>query len=152
MQPLISWEAPDHLYTDKSNDWYWSVGIITITAAALAFIFNNIIFGIFIVVAAFALIVHASKKPKIVRCEINDRGIVLDNILYPFLSLESFWIDAHDEPPRILVRSHKTFMPFITIYIEEVDPEKVREILLNYIAETEHHEPLAQKLLEKFGF
>ena len=43
-------------------------------------------------------------------------------------------------------------MPFISIFIEDVDPEKVRDILLNYIAETEHNEPLSQKLLERLGF
>ena len=152
MQPLISWDAPEHLHIEKTNDWYWSVGIITITAAALAIIFNNFVFGILILVAAFALVVHAAKKPKMVHCEIDDRGIVLDEILYPFLTLESFWIDAHEQPSKILVKSHKTFMPFIVIYIEEVDPEQVREILLNYIAETEHREPFSLKLLEKFGF
>lgn len=152
MQPLIAWDAPEHIHTEKNNDWYWAVGIITITAAILAFIFGNIIFGIFIIVGAFALVVHASKPPKIVHYEINDRGVVADNTLYPFLTLESFWIDAHEQPAKILIKSHKTFMPFITIQIEDVDPEKVRDILLNYIAETEHHEPLTQKIMERFGF
>ena len=152
MQPLISWDAPEHIHTEKNNDWYWSVGIITITAAALAFIFGNVIFGIFILVAAFALIVHASKKPKIIHYEINDRGLVIDSTLYPFLTLESFWINANEDPSKLLVKSHKTFMPYIAIYIEEVDPEQVRDILLNYIAETEHQEPISQKILERFGF
>ena len=152
MQPLISWDAPEHIHTEKNNDWYWAVGIITITAAALAFIFNNIIFGIFIIVGAFALVVHASKKPRIIHVEINDRGVVIDSVLYPFLSLESFWIDAHERPAKVLIKSHKTFMPYITIHIEDVDPEQVRDVLLNYIAETEHHEPLSQKILERFGF
>lgn len=152
MEPLISWDAPEHLHTEKNNDWYWAVGIITITAAALAFIFNDIMFAILIIVGAFALVVHASKKPRIFHYEINDRGVVIDNILYPFLTLESFWIDAHERPAKILIKSHKIFMPFITIHIEEVDPERVRDILLDYIAETEHHEPLSQKLLERFGF
>lgn len=152
MQPLISWNAPEHIHTEKNNDWYWAVGIITITAVALAFIFKDIIFGIFIIVAAFALVVHASKKPKIIHCEINDRGIVIDNILYPFLSLESFWIDAHEKPTKVLIKSYKTFMPYITVHIDEVDPEKIRDILLDYIAETEHIEPLSQKIFERFGF
>jgi flagellar motor component MotA len=152
MEPLISWDAPEHIHTEKNNDWYWAVGIITITATVLAFIFENIIFGIFIIVASFALVTHAAKKPRTIHYEINDRGIVVDNILFPFLSLDSFWIDAHEEPPKILIKSHKTFMPYIAIYIEGVDREKVRDTLLNYIAETEHREPLTQKLLEKFGF
>ena len=152
MKPIISWHAPEHNHVEKNKDWYWAVSIITITASALAFIFNNFIFGIFIIVGSFALIVHASKKPRVVRCEINDRGIVIDSILYPFLTLESFWIDAHIRPTKVIVKSHKTFMPYITMQIEEVDPEDVRDILLNYIAETEHIEPISQKLLERFGF
>src|SRR6185369_6904786 len=146
MQPLISWDAPEHLYVEKNNDWYWAVGIITITAATLAIIFNNIVFGILILVMAFALVVHAAKKPKIIHIEINDRGIVIDNTLYPFLTIESFWIDAHEFPPKILLKSHKTFMTLVTIYIEEVDPEKVREIRLKYIVETEMIEPIFHKL------
>jgi hypothetical protein len=43
-------------------------------------------------------------------------------------------------------------MTFISIPIEEVDPEEVRTILLRYIAETEHIEPLTKKLLEVLGF
>lgn len=152
MKPLIAWDALEHIHVEKNNDWYWAVGIIAITAAALAFIFNNFIFGIFIIVGTFSLLLHSSQKPRIIHCEINDRGIVINNILYPFLSLESFWIDAHLRPAKIIIKSHKTFMPFITVYIDEVDPEKVRDILLNYIAETEHQEPLSQKILESLGF
>ncbi len=152
MQPLIAWDAPEHIHIEKNNDWYWAVGIIALTAAALAFIFSNIIFGIFIVVGAFALVVHASQKPKIAHYEINDRSVVVNDILYPFLTLESFWIDAHERPSKVLIKSHKTFMPYINIQIEEVDPEQVRDILLNYISETEHSEPLSQKILERFGF
>ncbi len=152
MQPLISWDAPDHIHTPKDNDWYWAVGIITFTAAILAFIFGNVIFGILIIVGVFALLVHASRKAHILHIEINDRGIVIDDTLYPFLTIESFWIDAHVLPSKILLKSTKTFMPYIHVYIEDVDPERVRDILLTYIAETEHHEPLSQKILERFGF
>lgn len=152
MKPLIEWNAEEHIHIEKNNDWYWAVGIITITAAALAFIFNNVIFGILIIVGSFALVVHSSKRPRTIHCEINDRGVVVDNILYPFLTLESFWINAHSRPAKVIIKSHKTFMPFISIYIDEVDPEEVRDILLNYIAETEHREPLSQKILENLGF
>jgi hypothetical protein len=152
MKPLIAWDTPEHFKSEKNNDWYWAVGIITLTAAALCFIFGNIIFGILIVVGVFALVVHAVRAPQMVHVEINDRGIIIDNVLYPFLSLESFWIDAHEQPPKILIKSTKTFMPYISVHIEGVDREEVRDILLNYIAETEHHEPFTKKILERLGF
>ncbi|MEN9524349.1 MAG: hypothetical protein RL536_418 [Candidatus Parcubacteria bacterium] len=150
--PLISWSAPEHLYVEKKPDWYWAVGIITLALAAVAFIFGNIISGIFVLVAAVALVLHASHPPRIISYEINDRGIMANEVLYPFLSLDSFWVPHDEMPPKILIKSRKLFMPLIVIYIDEVDPEKVREIMLTYIAETEHREPLLKHILERLGF
>lgn len=151
-EALISWNAPAHFYVEKRPDWYWAVGIITLAIAAVCFIFAQIITGIFVVVAAVALVLHASKPPRRIYCEINDRGIMVDNVLYPFLSLESFWIPHDEVPPKLILKSHKTFMPFLVIFIDEVDPESVRKVMLKYIAETEHREPFLKHLLEGFGF
>lgn len=150
--PIIEWNAPEHHHVEKTSDWYWAVGIVAVTAALVAFIFGNIIFGILIVVGTCALMLHASKYPATVHCEINDRGIAVDETLYPFLSLDSFWINLDEPQPKITLKSRKSFMPYITIHIDEVNPEDIREILLDYIAETEHHESFAQKLLERLGF
>jgi hypothetical protein len=151
--PILAWQAPEHSHTDKTNDWYWSVGIIAVTASAIAFIFSSTVFGIFILVAAFALMIKVGNPPENMNYEINDRGIVVGNILYPFLTLESFWIDHEEVEPRILIKSRKMLMPYISIPIAKgVDPENVRTVLLEYIAETEHREPLTQKILERLGF
>jgi len=152
IEALISWNAPAHLYTEKRPDWYWIVGIITVALAATAFIFGEVITGIFVIVAAATLVIHASKPAPIVTCEVNDRGVRFGDTLYPFLSLDSFCI-PHDEPvAKILLKSRKLLSPFIVIYIDEVDPEDVRAVLLKYIAETEHHEPFLKHILEWLGF
>lgn len=151
IEPLISWHAPEHSSIQKSGDWYWGIGIITLTLAAVSFIFGDIITGIFVILAAIALVIHASKPARDVYVEINDRGIVFDGIFYPFLRLESFWISHDGEPPKILLKSLRSFMPYTSIIIDEVDPEHVRAVLLRYIAETEHHESLLKLFLEKYG-
>ncbi|MBU6426621.1 hypothetical protein KGQ27_00015 [Patescibacteria group bacterium] len=151
-ESLISWNAPEHLHTEKGQDWYWAVGIITLALAAVAIIFGNIITAIFIIVAASALVIHAARPARTVYHEVNDRGIMVDKVLFPFLSLESFFIPHDEFPPKILIKSRKIFMPYIVIYIDDVDPESVREVLLRYIAETEHHESLLKHLLERLGF
>jgi flagellar motor component MotA len=53
---------------------------------------------------------------------------------------------------KIILKSRKLMMPYIIIFIEEVDPEEIREIMLKYIAETEHNEHFIHKLLERLGF
>jgi hypothetical protein len=152
MEPLIAWQAPEHYHTEKTSDWYWSVGIVTLALAAVAFIFGNVITGIFVLVAVGALVIHVSHPVRIYDIEINDRGVVIDDRLYPFLTLESFWIPHDQVPAKLILKSHKLFMPLIVIHVEDVDPEHVREILLKYIAEVEHHEPFLKHLLERFGF
>jgi hypothetical protein len=151
-ESLISWNAPEHEHVERNSDWYWAVGVITLALAGVCFIFGLIITGIFVIIAAVALVIHAGGTPRTLYYEINDRGIVVDDTLYPFLSLDSFWI-AHDAfPPRILLKSRKTFMPLIIIPIDEVDPEQVRAVLQRFIAETEHHEPILTHLLDRLGF
>lgn len=151
-EPIISWNAPEHYHVEKQSDWYWAVGIITLAIAAVAIIFGNVIPGIFVIVAAVALVLHAARTPRMIRYEVNDRGIAMNDVLYPFLSLESFWIPHDQSPTKIILKSRKMFMPLIIVHIDEVDPEDVREVMLTYIAETEHHEPILKHILEKIGF
>jgi hypothetical protein len=153
IESLISWHAPAHFHVEKRQDWYWVVGIITLALSAICIIFGQVLTGIFVVVASVALVVHASHPPRHIEISINDRGILIDKTLYPFLSLDSFWI-PHDEEfaPKLLLKSRKLLMPLIVVYVEEVDPEDIRTILLRYIAETEHHEPFLKHILEAFGF
>jgi len=151
-EPLITWQAPTHIHKEKKSDWYWVIGIITFALAAVSFMFSEFITGISIIIASTALVLHASHPAHLVSYEINDRGLRADDTLYPFLTLESFCIPHDHIPPRLLIKSRKVFMPLIIIYIDEVDPEEIRAIMLKYIAETEHREPLLKLLLERFGF
>lgn len=151
-EAVISWSAPSHIYVEKKPDWFWAVGIITLAVAVTSFLFGDFITGIFVIVAALALVIHASKPAHTVSYEINDRGIMFDDTLYPFVTLDSFWIPHDELPPKLLVKSRKLFMPLIVIYIDDVDPENVRQVLLRYIAETEHHEPFLKHIMEWLGF
>jgi hypothetical protein len=151
-EALISWQSPEHYHTEKSSDWYWAVGIITLALTAVAIIFGNIITAIFIIVAVAVLVMHVSHPAKVHTVEINDRGILIEKIFYPFLDLESFCVPHDEFPPKLIVKSRKTFMPLLVVYIDDVDPEEVREVMLRYIAETQHHEHFLKHLLERFGF
>jgi hypothetical protein len=152
LEPLISWETPEHVDYARGKDWYWAVGIIAVTVAVLAFIFGNPIFGIFIVVAAATLAIKVSRDADTIRCAINDRGVIINDVLFPFLGLESFWVDLLHHTPKLIIKSRKPMMPFIIIPLTNVEPEDIRQVLLNYIAEVEHPEPVFHKVLDWLGF
>ena len=107
---LIAWSAPEHLHGEKKPDWYWVVGIISLALTAVAIILGQYITAVFIVVAMIALVVHVSHPPQTIYYEVNDRGIIVNDILYPFLSLDSFWIPHDEFPPKLILKSRKLLM------------------------------------------
>ena len=88
-----------------------------------------------------------------VEISINQKGITVEKEMYPFATLESFWVESQDEEnQKILLKSKKLLMPLITIPLEEHHHLDVREFLLQYLPEEEMHEPLSQKIMERLGF
>ena len=84
--------------------------------------------------------------------EINEKGITVEKVQYPYTSLESFWVEENVGLPKVLVKSKKVMMPYIILPIEGVEPSHIREYLAQYLPEEEHHEPLLQYVMEYLGF
>ena len=148
----LQWHAREYIHTEKSADWYWIVAIIVASVAVISIILSNLIFAILIIVSFFTLSLFASRKPEIILMEINNLGVNVGNTHYPYVHLESFWIETRELYPRLILKSKKTFMPFVVILIEDMEPEKIREFLLKHLPEVEHTEPFLEKLLIYFGF
>lgn len=155
----IYWEAPEYYHEPKDSDWFWIVGIIAGAIILLSFIYGNILLAILILVGTVSIFLHANKEPLIREVEISEKGIRIDRTFYPYLTLDSFWIEVHEHEDvddfyiaRLLVKSKKTLMPLIVIPIEYPNLDEIREFLSIFIEEEEHHEPLAHKVAEYFGF
>ena len=150
----ISWQGYEYDHHEKSSDWFWALGIIALSSAITAIIFKNIIFALLILVGAFVMALFAAKKPHLVHFEISRRGIGIDDTLYPFNSLESFWIEEDEhEHHTLIVKSQRLIMPYIVIPLSDsIWYEDVRNILLTKLTEEELHEPISHRVLEFFGF
>lgn len=153
MRPSFSWQAEEFIHQEKGADWYWALGIIVVASAAGAFIVGNALFGILILIAGFTLAVFATRHPRMISFEINERGILVDRSLYPYQNLRSFWVsDGNGQEPLLLIESSRFFMPLISIPLADIPPEAVREFLQRKLDEVEHSPPIAQQILEYFGF
>lgn len=148
----LSWEAHEYEYYEKTTDWYWSVGIIAVALAVVAVLMSNILFAVLVVVGAGTLILLARREPDVVEFELNSRGIVVGSTLYPYSTLDSFWVEDRFINDRLLVKSSKAVMPLIIIPIRDVHPAEVRNFLSVFLEEEEHEEPFSQKLMERLGF
>jgi hypothetical protein len=148
----ITWQAPSHIHTEKSSDWYIIVVIVSITLAIIAFILGNVLFGILIIIGSFTLCLHASKEPKMINIKLNTRGLYINDSLVRYEDLESFWVEEEELYPRILFKQHKLLSTHLVVILEEINPSEVREFLKNYLVEEKMSEPFLEKLLIYFGF
>lgn len=152
--PFI-WQAHEYYFQAKTTDWYWAVGIIGASIAIISIIYGNVLFAMLVLISTFALSVFASKEPPLVRFEINKSGVLIGKTLFPYGTLDSFWVEDNKHlghPSQLFIKSKKVIVPLIAIPLEGTDPEDIRDFLLDHLLETPHTEPLGQKLLEYFGF
>jgi hypothetical protein len=128
-------------------------GVIALSLAVLCIVLGNVLLGIFILVGAITACIHLAHEAKIIHIELNPRGIQIEDTLYTYTSLDSFWIEDHKYPHNIIVQSKKFLMPYIIVPINpHIDADDVRAYILLHLKEVEHHESLAHELLEYIGF
>ena len=104
------------------------------------------------------LMFHAKHPPKILECKLSKRGVSIDDKLYPWETLESFWIlegkdgVRYHRDPKILLTSKKTLMPHIVIPLAENVVDEVHQSLAHMLHEVPQVEPLPERLMRKIGF
>lgn len=149
----ITWEAPQHHHIEKGHDWFWALGLLAIAGAAAAFIFGNVLFGVVILLGAITMVVFAMQKPHIIPFAVLTRGIRAGNELYPYSTLESFYLDEdHPRGPQLIVKSKKFFMPLLILPIPEEYIDDIDDLVGSRLPEEHLEEPVAHRLLELVGF
>ncbi|NBD74032.1 hypothetical protein GVX82_03250 [Patescibacteria group bacterium] len=150
----IEWEGYEHEHREKTPDWFWGLALVTLAVFVLAIFFNNVLFAILVLIAGFLMALFALREPQLTRFALTYRGLTINRTLYPFTTLESFWIDDMDEnrDPLLLIKSKRPLTPLLVIPVHPEDVDDVHEFLLAHLPEVEDAEPIAHKLFDLVGF
>lgn len=149
----VYWEAPEHNHIEKTADWYWVLGILAVAGSVTSIIFGNVLFGIVILLAGMTMFITGNRKPRVIPFEVSPRGVRIDSDLYPFATLESYYIDEEDYlGPQLLVKSKKLFVPLLLLPIPEEYIDDIESIIAPRLLEEHLEEPLAHKIMEFLGF
>jgi len=147
----IKWSAYEYEHREKSADWYWAFGIITVSLLVAAILFNNVLLALVLFIGALAIILYTRKAPPLVSFEINERGLMINKRLYPWSSLQSFALMSNPTT-RIYIQSKKKLVPLIVVPFEPHDYDYIRDFLLDFIEEVDHEDNLTEKILDYLGF
>lgn len=150
----VAWETLEYEPRPKSADWFWGLGIGALAIAIGSLFWGNILLAVIAVVGAVCVGLLSLREPELIEVGIDRRGVRVEGTLYPFNTLDSFWVETREElQPKITLKSKKFFMPHISVPIpEEIDPHDVRDIMLAFLQEEEHNESLLTLVAERLGF
>lgn len=149
----VTWEALEHHHGVKSSDWLWALGILTIASSVTSILLGNALFGIVILISGAVVAILATREPQTIQYAVTQRGLRVDDKLYPYSTLECFYIDEEDQlGPQLLAKSEKMLMPLIVMPLPEEYMDDIENIIANRLPEIFLEEPFFNKLLEIFGF
>jgi hypothetical protein len=154
----IIWSALEYEEKDRSQDWFWALGIIIITGALASTIFGNYFFAALLILGGLLLGFYAMKKPEVITYELNIKGLKIGSRLYPHDSIKAFWIQADFTPgsnvkPLFFIHSERAFMPILTIPINLMIAEDIHSFMSEQeVAEVEMKEHPSEKIMDALGF
>lgn len=150
----IEWSAPEYSHKERNNDWFWTIGLITIIGCVIAIWLHNYIFAIFIFISGGCLIMFTMRPPQEVTFTIETKGLTLGRDFHTWKSIKSFNIknNERDFYAKLLIETSKHILPIYTIPLPKEKVNEVKETLLKIIPRSELNESQSMLFMEKLGF
>lgn len=137
VQQEISWEAPDFIYYKKNNNWYIVIAVTGIVLLIIFYFIKLYAAMALIFASVLALFSLAKKKPEQVQYILSAKGINFKEKNYAFSELKSFCIINSYGTFKLLLEQNGKFKPTLEINIEKINPNLIRNFLLNKLPEND---------------
>jgi len=145
--PEIKWRAPEYEYQPKDISWYWLVAITVIVLDAIALWQKNLLFAIFILIAAAVVIFWGRREPQQLEFKLGDKGLYIDKKFIAYDLLDGFAIKED-----LFLKKKSRLRPGLKILLPDSQKESVKKHLLPLLPEVEYRESLAETLAKLLKF
>jgi hypothetical protein len=133
---IISWEAHEYPYQNKSPLWYLIFSIISTLLLVFALFTKSIITVITFSLIIILVYVFAKRKPNRITYQLAPNGILAGNMLFPYKNIKAFWVfynPPHNKTLNLettaLINNH------VVIQLGDQEPVAVKLFLRKYIFE-----------------
>lgn len=136
----ISWQAPDSERPARSAKWYlWTIGI-ALVCVAIALYQNNLLFGIFVLLAGAIILLLSKEKPRMRVYSANDNGIFIDNeLIRERAELAGFaFHDIGNRYVELVLRPRDKFHTYSRVLLPRERAQDVANLLSNYLDQFEY--------------
>jgi hypothetical protein len=148
----LTWIIPAQ-HKERSADWFWAIGIITLVGAGTAFFVNNELFGIFVLLGGALLFFTSLKKGDDTIVHVNEKEITVNGLSYKNKLMKGFAIvKSNREDDLLIVKTDRFFIPMIILHVPNtINIDTLEEMLAERIPKQDLREPPANALAERLG-
>lgn len=148
----FKWEAPSFYYNPQKK--YLALIVIALMAGAIGLLFykQDTLLAIFLILSSLVLLLYSNKKPGVSQVNIDQLGVSIDDKMYYYKELKSFWIDYNPAGLKELsLEAKKWYLPHIKVPLEKENPIELRSLMINFVPERIHEQSLTDQIARKLG-
>lgn len=150
---LLRWTFPEFAKYRRSRAWYiWSAVVIG-GLLLYALLTRNFLFAVIIVMVVVIFGLRFNREPRAVSVEVSESGLAVGGNFFPYRDLKNFWI-AYEPPDvkKLYVEFSAGLRPTLSLSLEDQNPLRVRQVLLQYLPEdlSKEDELLSERLARLF--
>ncbi|MBI4592315.1 hypothetical protein HY733_02615 [Candidatus Uhrbacteria bacterium] len=134
--PRLEWEVDEYSAHSRSKLWYSIAAVLGVALIVYAIATANFLFAVIILMIGVITLLSSFVPPDRVPVVITNTGVVVSDMYYDFQAIKDFSI-AYDPPDvkNLYFEFHSPWHPLLTVPLEDIDPNEVRELLLPYCLE-----------------
>lgn len=135
----LEWEVDEVPAHSRGRLWYTLSAILGVGLIIYAVATTNFLFAVIILMIGVITLLSTFQKPDRVPVLLTNTGVVVSDMYYDYEAVKDFSI-AYDPPhvKNLYFEFHSPWHPLLTVPLEDIDPNEVRELLLPYCAENLH--------------
>jgi len=136
MENKIQLEIPEYTKYERSLLWYVVAILLDAGLLVYAIMTSNFLFAVILVLITVIIIIMSFNQPRILKMTMDPTGIRIGGKKYEYRKFKNFSVIY--EPPEVNTLYLEFNMPLrdrLSIPLGDIDPNNVREYLINYIEE-----------------
>lgn len=150
---LLEWQAKEFEHYDRSSGWYFTLFAVGLLLIAYEIYLRDWFGAITLLILAAFVYFFSKMKPRVINVVITDKAIEADRARFTYNNIRTFWISEFEGLRSLHFETTAYLNRFITIMLDDQNPDEVREVLKRFLPETEErHEGWARRLSRHVRF
>lgn len=150
-QGAIEWSTYEYEKMERGPYWFLLPGGVALIFIIFGVLARSYFFIAFVALAFTVLAIYMKREPRLLNFAITSEGVRIGKQIYDYSSLKSFWIFSKSSPKELSLETGKALVPYVKIPLGDLEPDEVRNYLLNFIKEEEHKEFISDQIARSLG-